>query len=285
MKSKKIELVRIWKLRDKIFKGLSEYVDKPIDHLTLKRIVEICCAHLLAEREVMRLCVLEFFNRTLSRDDAYRLAWRLAANKSQIRRGVSVSDGTASAYFGPCIVRIVSVRPGYRKFRGGISKYGATSTLAIQTGPGAGRTMVKFWSFGMCSRLARKSGLWPRKVPLADVRTLYGGYFLVRLNPTLGRDGQLAFDTIADAPSLKSRNLKLRNRRERKGHQCPLHQPVDKLPCYRCPVGEDKCPAATHAATYQLRMCVQCNLQSFHEGPTSIRCVPCSSPGARKNSD
>lgn len=283
MKGKKVELVRIWKLRDKIFKGLSEFVGKTIDHLTLKRIVEICCAHLLADREVMQLCVLELFNRTLSVDDARRLAWRLAANKPQIRRGISVSDATATSHLGPCIVRIVSVRPGYRKFRDGTSKYGATSTLEVQTGPGAGRTMAKFWSFGMCSRLARKGGLWPRKVPLADVRTLYGGYFLVRLNPALGRDGQLAFDTIADMPSLKSRNLKLRAQRERKGFKCPLNQTVDKLPCYRCPVGEDKCPAAVHERTYQLRMCVQCNAQSFHEGPTSVRCIPCTLGPVKKH--
>lgn len=283
MKGKKIELVRIWKLRDKIFKGLSEYIDKTVDHLVFKRIVEICCAHLLADREIMQSCVLEHFNRTLQADAAWRLAWRLAANKSSIRRGISVSDGTAAGYLGPCIVRIVSVRPGYRKFRDGTSKFGATSVLEIQTGPGAGRTMSKFWSSAMCSRLARNGGLWPRKVPLADARTLYGGFFLVRLNPTLGRDGQLAFDALTDMSSLKARNLKLRNRRERKGFKCPVNQPPDRLPCYRCPLGEDKCPAATHAKTYQYRMCVTCNKQAFHEGPLSVRCLSCDFGSGKKH--
>lgn len=275
-KASKFEPVKTRRLRDKIYRGLVEFANKPVGEFELRRLVEICCAHLLADRITVQQSIAELANKTLTPAQFLLIAWRLAANKSSIRRSMPVSGSSYQAYLGPAVVRVTAIEPGTRRFKDGRTKSGAWVRLEMQDGPAAGVVLSKFWSFAMCSRLARRGGAWPRKKAVVDVRYLYGAYLVVRMNPAVARDQDPAFDQVACTDRLKSRNQKLFNTRQRKKFACRMRRSFAELPCHRCPVGEDNCKAATHPTTFKLKKCIQCFKDEFHKDDLTNKCLNCT---------
>lgn len=268
------------RFRNKIFRGIEPWVGTVIDEQAIRRIVEIVCAHLLAERTVIQLSLLEWLGRTLSRKDARTLAWRMAANKDRIRRGEAINSTSVYRYRGPCVIRVIEANAGRHATRAGKVRSGARVLLELQTGPGAGMRVVKFWSNNLCSRIARNEGLWPRKLPLPNVMLLYGAYFVTTIEPHPSGEERIVIGQVLIKSPMVARNRKLRNMRFRRKFECPIgRRTFEGLPCYRCPVGADRCRAATHASTYIAKPCLRCHRYAYHVTQSSVDCINCSTRG------
>lgn len=83
----------------------------------------------------------------------------------------------------------------------------------------------------------------------------------------------LHFDNASVAYNRKVQAFRARTKAEAK---CPFEMP-ETLPCRRCPVGRDRCIAATHARTFTCKECPGCHQKAyFDEKANPIRCISCS---------
>lgn len=221
--------------------------------------------------------------RILTAADAEDLSWRLAGNITRLARGKSVQPWPAGMELEWVPVQINFVRRRSIAFKakkpehlekadenGVVHRRGAEVEVFFLAGRPAGRSSLKFWSFDYCETVAKTAlgfsrfnkekysrSAAPTPFPFLDVAEFYRLRMQVLVDPSLCRDGEVAFrEAKATSSTLKWSRTIIRLRM-RDGFDCPMGYP-DSEDCHECLVGFDRCKAACHAKTYRLDDCPRC---------------------------
>jgi hypothetical protein len=179
--------------------------------------------------------------------------------------------------------------------RGGLQRgeLGHEITFRILAGTSCPLKVHKWWSvrasrfmayFRDANRhgfgFARSRGEEVSPYRYEDPRQFMSLRCLLLIDPELCdlKDGP-GFQEIYHTSATMERNREIRRQRARlePGYECP-HDMPPTLACHQCPVGRDRCRAATHAETYELDDCPQCGMENWFDpaiaGANSI-CIAC----------
>lgn len=158
---------------------------------------------------------------------------------------------------------------------------GALIGFRLLAGTPAGLKCFKWWGLKQCRLYAREFG-WPRwrggnppATPFSDPHQLVNQRAYLLISPDeSGKEPGFKFFTVT--PQMKKWNTEVIKARFRVGgYTCPVGNP-SWLPCQKCPVGYDKCRAATHRKAWAERDCPDCGETAyFDEDVSKTLCVDC----------
>jgi len=135
--------------------------------------------------------------------------------------------------------------------------------------------ITKFWTRKFCNYLSQTLGFskpWGN-FPFKRQAELVG----MRMYGLLEREKcsrELFFDNLRGSSGTSKYNRDLMKQRKRMGFKCPQDY---KHECWKCHVGYDKCPVATHPRTYVKEECGVCEQVLFHD-PRNLEmqtCIKC----------
>lgn len=219
--------------------------------------------------------------RELSAEAMHTLAWRLAGNARLLRKSHPVLPWAGIPEPAWMPVQIIDV--DFDVSRKG--KPGGRFRFKFLAGEACPEETEKFWSKSYCHVLAPRLG-FPRRVrdgfPFRDVSELFNLRLLVQVTPGVA---ELDFEQVTVTSSLKNWNRNYLRMRERrlKGFRCPRGFASDvSKPCYRCPFGQDRCPAAVRPYTLTKLLCDQCSRAEFHDRRYPDVCIKCRQENLRK---
>jgi len=132
--------------------------------------------------------------------------------------------------------------------------------LQALTGTSCPLQFSTFWSKEFSVVASRRLGFSPPwgKNPFRDMAELVNMRFVAHVKQSLSQEHPGFKEMSVDSLCLQWNRRVLRMRRREPGwHACPEGFPPEE-PCYRCYVGLDGCPAATHDVTYVQRCCPEC---------------------------
>lgn len=220
---------------------------------------------------------------------AEELAWRLAGNVHNLKKGKIVNPWKTQLINEWVPVQVISVNPTvkfYKDKNKSVNKQAAYIRLKILAGSPSSLEMTKLWTNDYIRYLRTEFGFsnWNKlkiqgtfsktnNYPFYDVTELFRLRFLVLIEPNLCRDGP-SFEKLKCPSSYKTWNREIFKLRHRIDFQCPknyIHQ------CYECPIGFDQCKAACHKNTYKWSKCPICQEENYCD-PTNASgmCISCS---------
>lgn len=207
-----------------------------------------------------------------------KLAWRLSGNLRRLRNGLPVLpwDGCPRLEWVP--VQIVTAEFDVNRW----GRQGTRPRMRVLAGTPCSEWATTFWSTAYCHTFANLMGFsrWPSgKYSFSDVREFVNLRLYIQVEPN---SAEIKFEHIAIPDGCKQWNLKYIRKRSRITFRCPENKP-DTLPCFRCPVGQDKCPASVHQTTYFRFNCLRCDRVSWFEKTTDEFCVDCRTKNLLKN--
>jgi hypothetical protein len=218
------------------------------------------------------------------------LVWRLVGNIGLLRAAdpVPVWRVQQTTEWVPVFVESAKRTKRMRRM-------GYTYGFRILAGPPAGLVTTRYWSDTLAHFVGRQVGFARRprpesfKIPshqYQDPRELVMLRMHVLLEPKRSDENGPGFMQTVATPSDLVYNRRILDLRDRIQPEavCPLEMPRE-FPCYRCPMGYRECPAATHAQTYQVRICRRCeNKDAFFSPGKTLQCVDCDVKDALANS-
>ena len=190
-------------------------------------------------------------------DDAtlYDFAWRLAANLSLLKAGAPVVPWTGQADLEWVPVEVLAVAPAVNKYR----RVVADCVVVSLAGTSAGVRFSKRWTQKEYSLLASVFGYTPPwakpPMPFHNRDEMTGLRFWALIDPERSSSSRPGFRRVRLNGQLLSHNLRLIKIRARVD-PCPRGYTHE---CYRCAVGRDSCPAATHPLAYYCDACGKCS--------------------------
>jgi hypothetical protein len=227
----------------------------------------------------------------LSAKELDELCWRLAGNLPRLKQRRAVPPWNRQPFQELVPAQIVKVQLR----RGGLQRgeLGHEITFRILAGTSCPLKVHKWWSvrasrfmayFRDANRhgfgFARSRGEEVSPYRYEDPRQFMSLRCLLLIDPELCdlKDGP-GFQEIYHTSATMEWNREIRRQRARlePGYECP-HDMPPTLACHQCPVGRDRCRAATHAETYELDDCPQCGMENWFDpaiaGANSI-CIAC----------
>lgn len=194
----------------------------------------------------------ELLNVPITVENFKQLAWRLAGNLPKLQRGDAVTRWTVQRSKEWAPAQIVRIWPAKNHY----DRVGHMCNLRILSGAACPLVLQKFWSREACGVLSSRLGFSNRfgKRPYQSGLLLFGLRMCVLLEPELSRDGPM-FQHIAVSSSCMKHNKSLLTARLQRIPPCPYSY---THPCYRCAVGAEECPAATHRETFVAQRCAIC---------------------------
>ena len=89
---------------------------------------------------------------------------------------------------------------------------------------------------------------------------------MLLIDPDFCDEDGPGFREIGFTSALSAWNIEQLKRRARLDakHTCPMNFPRSS-PCHKCPIGLDRCNAATHSATYVFKLCKKCGKEEYHD--------------------
>lgn len=219
------------------------------------------------------------FGIELGEQEVDMLAWRLAGNVRRLRSGHPVLPwaGIPDREWMP--VQVTQVSFAYTK-RG---KPAGLFDFVFLAGQAAGLTAERIWPKSYCHVLAPRMGFtkWASsRYPFEDTSEFTNLRMMVAVEP--GQQ-EIAFEDVACPPSMVSWNHRYIRMRARtlEGFKCPRKLPQGK-PCFRCYLGQDRCPAAVRPQTLEKMLCAQCDETKFHDPEYREVCLDCHHMNLRK---
>lgn len=226
--------------------------------------------------------IAHLFGRPLTNQIANETAWRLAGNVETLRNGEVVTAAVATTKEGWCSLQVLSCRPFLRNPRSRSNRVrGCIYTCLILTGHAAGIVVEKFFSLAHIRYLATQMGFTPpfKNYPFKDEREFFGFRFGGLFLTSLASEGKPGFNETCVAPSMLTWNKRLLKNRQREGHDCPLGEPAERTPCFRCWKGASSCVAAVHSKDFEQDTCEFCRKESLFDpessGYTLGMCIEC----------
>lgn len=128
--------------------------------------------------------------------------------------------------------------------------------LRVLAGTACPLVLQKFWSREACGFMSSRLGFSNRygKRPYQSALLMTGLRLCVLLEPELCRDGPM-FQHVVVPDFCLRHNRELLKARLQRIPPCPQ---AYTHPCYRCTVGADACPFATHRDTFVVQPCPAC---------------------------
>lgn len=214
---------------------------------------------------------LHLAGEELTAERLAKISWRLAGNIPKLKSGHAVTpwSGVDRPEWVP--VQVLSADFDVSK-RG---KFGATLRMRVLAGSPCTEELSKFWTTAYCHTFAARMGFsrFPSGPhPFEDVRELVNLRFYIEIAP---HTPKLEFEHLQVPGTSRNWNLKYIRRRSRVGWSCPEKKP-DSLPCFRCNVGQDRCPVSVHPSTYIRRECFECCKPAWFENQEALICVDCT---------
>ena len=246
----------------------------PISGQELESFVSVICNALPGDvrMEPIAGSVIHMASDPITEDAIGKLAWRLAGNLHQLRKGVPALPWTHQPNFEWVPMQCVEVLP--RRTRD--NKPAAKVKFRVLAGSACPRLVTKQWTQRFMRYLSPSIGFskpWGDH-PFADIHEFTGLRMHGLLDPELSVGGP-DFEKVKVTAGLRSYNQELINMRARSnGFECPAgytHR------CSTCPVGYDKCPAGAHPRTYTRAHCNRCEKDSWLD-PRCLNigvCVDC----------
>lgn len=215
--------------------------------------------------------------RTLTDDELFSLAWRLAGNLRSFRQLRPVVPWTYQHEFEWVPVQVLRGDPYLtRRSR----KAGTIFQFQILAGSPCPLTTSQFWSRAMCRMIARRIGFTPtwRKYPFRNPLQLVNLQLYVQLDPERSKEDEPRFFHVhEEQPSSVinwNRQVMRMRRREAGFFDCPENHPAS-LACHQCHVGLDQCAAAVHDQTFEWSHCRNCRRLAWHDPDHPRICVSC----------
>lgn len=214
-------------------------------------------------------------------------AHRLAGNVHRLKRRRPVVPWQVQRFPEWVPIQLIAARPDRRNDR----DPGATYTAKVLAGLACPRLVPVWWSlkqirymapmFGF-SRPLRPDSRRRAPYPFASPAQLVSMRLEGLVDPKLS-DREPAFAKFRFAPALDQWNRQKVKQRCRvdPGYGCPLGYPAT-FPCHHCAVGYERCPAATHRKSYELRPCTVCDAAeaAFDPDQPGAACVDCTARAA-----
>jgi len=211
--------------------------------------------------------------QSLTQQEAFRLAWRLAGNLSTLKEGRPVppwSSQRADEWVPLQVLRV-------RKMRNSKDRIGFDATLCVLAGTPCPMKVNAFWSQRASRMVASQVGFSRpyHDYPFRRASELVGLRLLGKIEAARSST-RPEFHEIGCPQSMINWNrtniLKLRKRVN--GTKCPrgfIHQ------CWQCAYGYDQCDAGTHYRTYEIGDCPGCNKTDvlFDPEEPSPNCIEC----------
>lgn len=181
--------------------------------------------------------------RPLTREEANRLAWRLAGGQEVLRSGLAIPPWTRQVRPEESLIYL-------REYtRGTDSRQRALVVLKgiIYTGSAAGEVGTCSWPMSLLTAISRRVGFTNNygSYPMRHASELVGLRICAVVESRQG-ESRPYFSQIVEKPALSTWNRKnvlaLRVRKT----PCPQER---RNHCHECPVGLDGCRAATHLTT------------------------------------
>ena len=232
----------------------------------------------------------------LTREKLDEIAFRIAANWSNLQQGIPVQTWVSQRHSEWAVVEIKDIK---NHFSGDKSK--KTIVIWIRSGAAAGLVVEVSWSLKKLNYLARKRqkndccfGFYKYRIPdpekpaavYSDYRQLIGLRCFAFVLP--GKDqAQPSIATFAHSSGTMKYNEEFIKGRVRQLTKCRMKLP--KAPdCWNCIAGRDKCPLAIRSKTLISRSCQDCGgkflTDPSHTKPRLL-CQTCFSKGKVDASD
>ena len=220
--------------------------------------------------DVLRNSVADLQGVKLTLSSWYHIACRLAGNWHRLSAGHPVPPWTRQTRDEWIALEIEEIE----RLRTARGKLGFKLHCRALTGSCCPMRLETFWSNSFVAVVKSKLGVskrHPYQYPSRHWSDLTGMRFEGMLTPVQCEE-EPRFTTVRVPASLRQYNRELIDLRERRGFQCPegyTHA------CFVCPIGTDRCTAATHPRTYYKRLCPQCKKQAWCDKRHRGMCVEC----------
>lgn len=207
-------------------------------------------------------------------DELRSYAWRIAGNLPRLLDNKAVIPWMRQLEQEWMPLQVVD----YKLVRNRRNEVCAEYTFRVLSGSACPMLVKKILNRKTCAGFAKDLGFTPRSrrrkssVYFLDFADLFGLRMFGLFDPELSVT-QPKFWHMACPASLRKYNKELLKKRARVGFTCPngyLHA------CSKCHVGTDRCEAATHPRTYQLKLCSGCKHEAWFDSKRSTDlCVDC----------
>jgi hypothetical protein len=177
-------------------------------------------------------------------------AWRLAGNAPRLRRGIAVPPWTVQR--APEWVPIQVLEYTYHRTQRGA--HGGLFRLRIMAGTPCPLIVTAFWPSQLCWMLARRAGYNARRdLPYSHPSEMVNMRLMALVTAEHSR-GKPGFAKYGCTDQLRRwNNVVIKHRFRLEGtEEWPCPEGFDHQ-CYECPIGYDRCPAATHRNTFTLQ--------------------------------
>lgn len=190
----------------------------------------------------------------------------LAGNTRRLEKGVAIADTTWRNSHNWAAGEIHNVVEAPFK-----PEYGTRWDLMIDilSGPSVGLRAAKTVQDNVAKFLGPRLGFSKpyKDRPIVHATELSGLRVAVYLSP--GRNEATAPNVVAVqvTNAMLTYNRKLVSKRNRVDYKCPKGYPIETVPCYRCPMGRDRCPVSLHPITLVRVKCDRggCDKQFWHD--------------------
>lgn len=178
-----------------------------------------------------------------------------------------------------------------RRQRNSKNNPGAMYGFRIMAGTSAGLFAYRWWSSKFCNFMAKKFGFTVRRghvpslLPYSTVEQLVGLRLELLIDPELCGT-EPGFETIDVPSAARKYNKELLACRFRTTDEfdCLMGERHENLPCHNCPIGFQRCPAATHRHDWVQKPCVHCKDDTAYFDPDMAgdMCVDCVRKDAQR---
>lgn len=224
------------------------------------------------KRDVLVESSRYLLGRILTRDAAEEFAWRLAGNVPVLKTRRSVHPWAAQSVdeWVPFQVLRAQIR------RNASGRIGADMTFRALAGTACPMLVRTFWRRELAGAVSQHMGFsapW-HAYPYHQMEDLVGLRFVgyVEVARSHGQPG--FFKIECPASFVEYNRVNVLRRRVRKD-PCPFNYTHE---CAKCVVGYDRCPAGTHARTYEKGPCDGCGKAEafFDPEQNSPHCIACT---------
>ncbi len=225
-------------------------------------------------RSIIIQSIMNLVGTELTKEMLNKLSWRLAGNIQKLKEGKPVLAWIRQTELEWCPVTILDAQSG-KNFKGDL---GGFYKYKILGGSPAGLTFTLFWSRKYSKFLSRSLGFKrTRKLyyKFSNIKELVSMRLYLLFDPALSKDDKPRANKFYVPASFLKYNQTILARRFRIT-PCPLNYKLSELPCYKCPMGYDKCTAGCHSATYIIKVCPRCEKENWFDPKSkSVICINC----------
>jgi hypothetical protein len=256
--------------KERLLDEFTRFDRLPVTGERTTEIVQIVADILKVPDELARSVAIGL-GATYSRAVLQAVAWRAAGNFQRLRGGREVYDWRSCPYQEWVAACFLEARPA----RLGVQKARSLNYRVLSGSPAGVKSdltlSLRAWRF-----FAKAASFRPAGRDSADEYEdpgQYVGLFFEALIPAAKRPRDVfRAETIRFPARFKGRNADLRKSRRKEG---PIRcQVKGEVACHRCPLGRDRCEAATHVKTYEFRQCSKCEKVKAHDGESAV-CLGC----------